>query len=75
MTSETKKDYSSGEEVQPVHDGDYQEEKKQVAKNIRQLGQTDVVEQPPDINIHTINIIGQIEGHMVLRELRDYWSS
>lgn len=66
MTSETKNDYQSGEEVQPVHDGDFREEKKQVAKNIRQLGQSDVVEQPPDINIHTINIIGQIEGHMVL---------
>lgn len=36
----------------------------QVVENIEKMGQVDIAE--PKSNIHTITIIGQIEGHMVL---------
>lgn len=35
-------------------------------QNIQQLGQTVVPQQQPENSIHTISIIGQIEGHMTL---------
>lgn len=35
-------------------------------KMLRQLGQTSVAETPAESNIHTITIIGQVEGHIVL---------
>lgn len=37
-----------------------------VLRNIKQLGQTKVAEQPDDAIIHSITIIGQVEGHVVL---------
>lgn len=40
--------------------------RRSVLRNIKQLGQTKVVDEPDDAVIHSITIIGQVEGHMVL---------
>lgn len=37
-----------------------------VLQNIQQLGQTNIPQQVPENGIHTITIIGQIEGHITL---------